>query len=161
MEENVINTGLTLQRTPINTRQQTMCIESETTRRPKRTNLSPDQSPVEPTYVKMAESNDVIFLCETWHNEGEKKIKEFESKAKTHFKTAMENKIKGGRPNGGIGWLIKKHSKISYVEFENFIIIGVFLASNDSTQKSLNEHLYDIVTLENLILNSELQQFKV
>ena len=52
---------------------------------------------------ELLRSNDILFLCETWHYEGEKIIKEFESKAKTHFKTAMENKIKGGRPYGGIG----------------------------------------------------------
>ncbi|RNA36509.1 hypothetical protein BpHYR1_010464 [Brachionus plicatilis] len=58
MDENVIDTGSTLQRTPINTRQQTVCIESETTRRPKRSNLSPDQSPVESFCVKRAEFTD-------------------------------------------------------------------------------------------------------
>ncbi|RMZ94723.1 RNA-directed DNA polymerase from mobile element jockey-like, partial [Brachionus plicatilis] len=71
-----------------------------------------------------------------------------------------------GRPFGGIGWLINKsllknyevvfiNERISYIELLNVIIIGVYLTSNNSSQSSLNEHIYDIATLENLILNSD------
>ncbi|RNA20672.1 hypothetical protein BpHYR1_027764 [Brachionus plicatilis] len=61
MEENFIDTGSTLQRTPQNTRQQTVCMISETSRRPKRSNLSTDQSPAEPRCIDMAE-------FKTWKN---------------------------------------------------------------------------------------------
>lgn len=54
MEENFINTGSTLQRTPQNTRQQHVCMISETSKRP-RSKTSPDQSPEQPRYVEMSE----------------------------------------------------------------------------------------------------------
>lgn len=56
----------------------------------------------------------------------------------------MENKIKVGRPYGGIGWLINKslrmnyeviftNERISHIEFENIIIIGVYLTKKKVT----------------------------
>ncbi|RNA09996.1 hypothetical protein BpHYR1_049896 [Brachionus plicatilis] len=65
MEENFIDTGSTLQRTPQNNRPQTVCMISETSKRP-RSKLSPEQSPLENRFVETSEftnlKNRVILL---------------------------------------------------------------------------------------------------
>lgn len=65
MEENFIDTGSTLQRTPLNNRSQTVCMISETSKRP-RSKTSPELSPKEYRFVEMSElinlKNRVILL---------------------------------------------------------------------------------------------------
>ncbi|RNA07486.1 hypothetical protein BpHYR1_013432 [Brachionus plicatilis] len=91
-------------------------------------------------------------------------LKSLSKKQEHIFDLQWKNKVKEGRRYGGIGWLIKNglnlvhevkftNERISHLELENIIVIGVYLTSNDSSQKSLNEHIYDLVTLENLILS--------
>ena len=89
-----------------------------------------------------------MFLQEIWMNDGKK----FDEKVnpdkqfKTFFKSAMKNEIKRGRPYGGIGWIISNEigktscyfesERISYLKFNNIIIIGVYMHFYDGKSDS-------------------------
>ncbi|RNA07570.1 hypothetical protein BpHYR1_036397 [Brachionus plicatilis] len=81
--------------------------------------------------------------------------------ANTYFKSGMNNILKGGRPHGGIGWIIKKTLKqenkiifyserITSLEIGLLTIIGVYMTANGQLNSNM-EHKYDINELANLI----------
>jgi hypothetical protein len=118
-------------------------------------------------YVRiLQERADLIFLQETWLREEENidfavNASEFALHSKAASTRLGTNQ---GRPSGGIMWLLKKSlnkpkvkfisDRISTVEFDDILLIGVYLRFDDNSLETLVEHQNDMDRIGELVEGS-------
>lgn len=109
---------------------------------------------------KLQKNSDIIYLQETWLAENENIDTFLNNSHKIYSKSSIPINYSKGRPFGGCMWLINKNLKhklnfiterISTVELDNIVIVGVYMRFNDKTYETIIEHENDIASIEEII----------